>query len=351
MTSPTCPRLFEVEAARDGRLAGPELTRFHSHLARCPSCSRQSQALQALGAALRGLPAVSNDDLHARRQRTRLLAAFDASLVPARSNARRWLVPLLATAALTILTLTLWHSRTPAPAPAAAVRDAITIQPAPATKWSRQVENHRETITLAAGTLSVAIDHSLSPRRVRVLLPDGDLEDLGTTFTITVTAAATTHVSVQEGTVILRLRNRAPIVLSANESWTPESTPPAPPATPSAPAFPAPANASAPANAPAPAPAPAPAGSTPAPPGDDAATDFRSALAALNGGNNALAASLFATFLTRHPSDARTEDAAYLRVIALQRSGNASATRDAARSYLERYPTAFRRTEIEPLAQ
>lgn len=84
---------------------------------------------------------------------------------------------------------------------------------------------------------------------------------------------------------------------------------------------------------------------------DTAASDFRAALAALDSGNPSLAATLFATFLARHPTDRRREDAAYLRVIALQRAGNASATRDAARSYLRQFPNAFRRTEIEPLAR
>jgi anti-sigma factor RsiW len=81
---PACPRLFEAEALRDGRLAGAELAGFERHLGVCPHCSREVEALQALGNALRApaLAPAEADELHVRRERTRLLAAFDAALVP-----------------------------------------------------------------------------------------------------------------------------------------------------------------------------------------------------------------------------------------------------------------------------
>jgi hypothetical protein len=346
-----CPRLFEVEAARDGRLAGDDLARFESHLARCAACSAEHRTLDSLGASLRELPVVTGDELHARRERTRLLAGFNARLVPPRTSAKRWLVPLLGAASLTLLTLTLWYSRAPSSAPTLAVRDAIAVRPAPSTEWSRQVESHRDTIKLAAGTLSVSIDHTLSPRRVRVLLPDGELEDLGTTFSVTVAAGATTHVSVQDGTVILRLRDRAPIVLGVNESWSPKAPTlraPAPHAAPPPPAPRAPANAGAPAREPSPAPS-APEATRDTSTTDAAASDFRAAFSALNGGDNLVAATLFATFLTRHPTDPRAEDAAYLRVIALQRTGSTPAMNAAALDYLRRYPQGFRRAEVEAI--
>ena len=80
----SCPRLFEVEASRDGRLTGAEAARFQSHLAACAVCAREARALQAVSEALRSPTiAAGGDELHVRRERTRLLAAFDASLVPA----------------------------------------------------------------------------------------------------------------------------------------------------------------------------------------------------------------------------------------------------------------------------
>ena len=88
---PACPRLFEAEAARDGRLAGAELTRFQTHLGVCAICAREVQALEALGDALREPDGPTKfDELQVRRERSRLLAAFDASLMPAaRAGATR----------------------------------------------------------------------------------------------------------------------------------------------------------------------------------------------------------------------------------------------------------------------
>jgi TolA-binding protein len=83
----------------------------------------------------------------------------------------------------------------------------------------------------------------------------------------------------------------------------------------------------------------------------DPSTDFRAAMAALDQGDAARAAGAFARFISKYPRDPRAEDAAYLRVIALQRSGNASAMTEAAREYLRHYPAGFRRAEVEALSR
>jgi TolA-binding protein len=87
------------------------------------------------------------------------------------------------------------------------------------------------------------------------------------------------------------------------------------------------------------------------PPTADVATDFRAALLALTSGDNARASNLFSAFLLLHPRDPRTEDAAYLRVLALQRSGSENGMKQAANEYLSRYPNGFRHAEIKPLAR
>ena len=73
-------------------------------------------------------------------------------------------------------------------------------------------------------------------------------------------------------------------------------------------------------------------------------------MAALDRGDNSQAAALFNAFVVAHPRDSRAEDALYLRVIALQRTGNSSATERAANDYLRRYPHGFRTAEIESLS-
>jgi TolA-binding protein len=72
---------------------------------------------------------------------------------------------------------------------------------------------------------------------------------------------------------------------------------------------------------------------------------------ALDVGDNRAAAAAFASFLAKHPRDPRAEDAAYLQVIALQRSGDQGSTKAAALEYLHRYPEGFRRAEVEPLSR
>jgi TolA-binding protein len=79
--------------------------------------------------------------------------------------------------------------------------------------------------------------------------------------------------------------------------------------------------------------------------------DFRAAMAALDTGDNAGAAAAFASFLVKHPRDPRAEDAAYLRVIALQRSGDDASMKNAAEEYLRRYPGGFRRAEMDTLSR
>jgi TolA-binding protein len=83
----------------------------------------------------------------------------------------------------------------------------------------------------------------------------------------------------------------------------------------------------------------------------DPALDFRAAVALLDAGANRDAAAAFARFVANHPHDERAEDAAYLRVLALQRCGAAAdgEMRRAAREYLRLYPAGFRRGEVEKL--
>jgi outer membrane protein assembly factor BamD (BamD/ComL family) len=74
-------------------------------------------------------------------------------------------------------------------------------------------------------------------------------------------------------------------------------------------------------------------------------------MSALDAGKHREAAAAFTRFLRRHPADRRAEDAAYLRVIALQRLGAREDTRRAAQEYLRRHPTGFRRAEVERLSR
>jgi TolA-binding protein len=355
---PACPRLFEAEALRDGRLSGAELARFQAHVEDCAACSRETRALQALAEALRfPTSSADSDELHVRRERTRLLAAFDASLVPdpRRSSAKLWVacVSLAAFGGLA-LTLALWQSRSASSSsPVATAIDSVKVRADVNAKWSRQTEAQTETVRLESGRLSIHVDHARSPeRRLLVILPDGELEDIGTTFSVTAAAAHTTEVTVHEGRVILRLHDKPALALSAGDSWTPVATPIASAALPNPPSAAIPRSAKpAPSTPPTLAASAAASASTSAfAPTPDPATDFRDAMSALNSGDNTRAASLFAVFLAHHPRDSHAEDAAYLRVLALQRAGNTSDMKQAASAYLAQYPHGFRHAEVEPLS-
>ena len=346
-----CPRLFEVEALRDGRLTGTEVTRFQSHARTCPICAQEMQSITELAEALRSTATPPKaDELRVRRERTRLLAAFDASLapIPGSSRTKLWLA---AVAALTVVAMLAWRLRpSRTAAPVVASPNSVQVQAATTTKWSRRAENQLETITLEAGTLSIRVDHQRPHRRLLVMLPDGELEDVGTTFSVSAAAAHTTQVTVQDGSVILRLRDLPALTLRAGDSWSPARAPAPDTAAsvlvPPQPPLPSvhsanPARASVPSSSN----AAAPAGNN-----SDSATDFRAAMSAFTSGDNTRASSLFAAFLGQHPRDSHAEDAAYLRVLTLQRAGNAGDMKQAATEYLARYPHGFRYAEVEPLS-
>jgi hypothetical protein len=351
---PACQRQFEVEAARDGRLQGAELARFRTHLGSCADCAREARALDALAQSLRAasdpLPV---DQLHVRRERTRLLAAFDARLVPLSSAVRGqlWLglaAGLLALAVLAAVAFRFWPGSTaPTAAPSAArASEPVVVRADSSARWSRETHDRLDTIVLQSGALSIRVQPTQPRRRLLVILPDGELEDIGTTFSVSADGVHTTRVSVQEGSVVLRLRGQPPLALAAGDAWSP----PAPAPTDSAPDSPRAAAAAPPlqSSAARKASPSAPAAISSA---RDAAAEFRAAMSAFDSGDHARAVALFSAFIDAQPHDARAQDAAYLRVLALQRSGDTDARQRAARDYLARYPRGFRRAEVELLAR
>jgi hypothetical protein len=343
-----CPRLFEVEAARDGRLTGAELANFERHMAGCPACLREANALEGVADALRASPETDagGDMLHVRRERTRLLAAFDRALVTPehRSSARRRLL-FSGAVALVVCVLVLWRVR-PGAQP---LHPAAIVHADRSAVWAQRRSGNREEIGLDRGALWIRVDHSSGEERLLVVLPDGELEDTGTTFTVSAEDGHTTRVAVEEGHVVLRIRGQTSVAIGPGDTWVRDAQPVASTCASAAPPLdPAPSGRFAP-----PARSTLPLSSAPlaSATASEPSDDFRAAMAALDVGDNHRAAAAFADFLERHPRDPRTEDAAYLRVIALQRCGDNGGMKEAAVEYLRRYPAGFRHADVENLSR
>jgi hypothetical protein len=352
MTTPACPRLFEAEAMRDGRLAGTELASFARHTTNCRACRHEVRSLDALGEALRASPGEARaDELRRLRERTRLMAAFDATLVaPRRSGGRRrvlWPATFVAAAVLAgIFVLGRARSRSNVE-----LTPTVVVRAVAASVWSRHTEDGREAIRLERGELWIRVDHTRTKTGLIVRLPDGELEDTGTTFTVSAADGRTTRVAVEEGRVLLRLRGRPAVAIGRAETWAPQP-PTLPSPTPSRPAATSPPHRTRTA---ARAPDVSAGGTSPGSPAvtpdhGETAFEFRAAVTLLDGGANRAAAAAFARFVTKHPGDPRAEDAAYLRVIALQRCGAGDEMSGAAQDYLRLYPAGFRHAEMAKLS-
>lgn len=75
-----CARMWEVEAARDGRLSGSVLDNARAHVERCSTCRAEAARLDALRAALCAVRPAPLDQLALRRLRQRVLERADAEL-------------------------------------------------------------------------------------------------------------------------------------------------------------------------------------------------------------------------------------------------------------------------------
>jgi hypothetical protein len=349
MTLARCPRFFEVEAMRDGRLAGAELASFARHMTTCAECARETRVLEALAETTRAASdeRAGANELHVLRERTRLLAAFDGTLLAPETQHRGRRL-LISTAITAVVAGVLVVSRLQ---PDRQVIHAVSadIRPDARTVWTERMEGDCKKVVLTRGTLRIHVDHSAGQGRLLVELPDGELEDRGTTFIVSAEDGYTTHVAVEEGRVVVRLKDRSSMTIRAGEAWIREThvafaeLPPAPSASPASSRHVSARSRAAVASPPSSTPA--------APPSEEPTSDFRAAMSLLDAGANRRAAAGFASFVEAHPGDPRAEDAAYLLVIALQRSGSEDDARRAAQDYLRRFPAGFRRAEVEKLSR
>jgi hypothetical protein len=315
-----CPRSWEVEAARDGRLVGEDRERLVRHLAQCPSCARESRSLDAVSAALRSLPDFRENEVSLRRLKQRILRRVDAQLVgrSTKSPRHHWRAAAALALAATLLTFGV-HRAVHSPE---LLDPTVDVVETPGASWTRRIDHEAERVILRSGTLHFKVRRAPGGKRFVVRVPDGEIEDLGTMFAVTVALNRTRLVIVDEGQVTLRLADGRTVDLASGQSWEPGPTSTAAPPAADATSPPVVASFDAVESAP---PSEIPRRVAPAPRPQAPAVPSTSVAAG--------------------------EDVAYLNVLRLLRTGQTAEARAAARDYLRAFPKGFRRPEVARVAE
>ncbi|MEY4512118.1 MAG: hypothetical protein RLZZ450_4240 [Pseudomonadota bacterium] len=327
MKRATCDQAWQVEVDRDGRLDAHARAALEPHLSGCATCRLERQKLDELA---QGLSAIGGDvdAMSLRRLRQRTLESANAEVTQSAPQKRwpralGWTLAACVSVAAAVVVVGM-----PLRPPAVAPGLAVVVVADHDAKWQRFVERDIERVDLSAGTLLFRVARKPADPRLIVRVPDGVIEDLGTTFSVSVRDGETSEISVQEGHVLFHRRGEAALHLVAGSTWTPPLEPmrsSSPPTT-TAPATP---RARDPQGA-GPANAPSPPNRRPMP----SASAHRPAAHA---GQESWV------------SDTG-EDEAYLHIVALLREGRSAEARLAAFAYLKAYPTGFRRLEVKKVA-
>jgi len=329
-----CARSWEVSAARDGRLLQKDLESLQRHLTTCSPCRQEQQQLERLTESLRELPPLPDDVLAARRLRHLLLADANrwvTGQVPAQRRPSRavWTGAVIAAAiaALAVgyraLRPGVGRAASSPPAASAASRllgDAqVEIAAQAGAKWQQRQLGDELRIELDAGEIAATIGEHRPGLLVRIQLPDGWIDDLGTVFSVRVDEGHTTSVRVDTGRVRLRLDGHEPVELGAGQNWQTEPV------------------ASSSLGQRPPTKASPPLAARPL-----AAAKVRAATAP----SSAISTKDQAAANEAAARQAREEDEAYLHIVALARAHQLSEARAAAKDYLQNFPNGFRREEV-----
>lgn len=334
--SASCTRIWEVEAARDGRLDDRALESSRRHRGHCTECRQEHARLSSLGALLNDAERPAMDELGAKRLRARVLADAEKGLRNEQPEATGRAHPFrtsLAVAAVLLATVGGYAAihRAGAPKPT-----AIRVENEGRANFERRTEGDIERVTLLDGTARFSVSQEgAGPHKLVVKVPDGEVEDIGTTFHVTVREGRTVRVAVDEGRVVVHTTESGPHgrIVSAGEVWDAEPVETAKSAT----------GPSTSANSPSAAPstakptAEAVLHERPKAPASSAKTEPSSAP------NKAAPASV--------PSSSAGEDTAYLTVVRLLREGRRDEAKAAARRYVVLYPGGLRRKEMDVVAE
>ncbi|MGO8996540.1 MAG: FecR domain-containing protein [Polyangiaceae bacterium] len=352
-----CDRLWEIDALREGTLSAKDTEAFERHARTCDVCAATIARDSRLRKLAIDLPTREPNDLDMRRLRARVLHEV-ATGAPARRTAHARLAVAMAVGLLAVVSWALVRPRlhptetlaskattvsssTAPPANPTASGFASEILRADGARWSRTRDGLVERVRLVHGTLKIHVRHQTGAERFLVDLPDGELEVRGTTFEVSVDETATERVSVEDGTVALRIAGLTQVELNGGETWTkPKGAEPAKAPAHDAPSVAAPDRAKLKPAAAAAAPSASAQAST-----DDGADAYAAAIALLQGGKHSAAADAFRAYVLAHPRAPQAEDASFLEAAALARAGRPDAAALAAEDHLARFPKSFHRRE------
>lgn len=222
MSRPRCVRRWEAEVFHEGRLRNAEKASFERHVVTCDVCKNELAALGRLKEELRALPEPERlDEVTARRRRLQLLADVNRSDSEMPPKPRRALpyaalasVVVAAVVALVVLRgVGIGGSKD---ANGTAVHSIIASSGA---RWTRTESATVERVELGEGELTIKINHAEAARNLLIVVPDGEIEDVGTAFVVRVREGSTKQIVVSEGAVIFRRSGEAPIRIEAGGSW------------------------------------------------------------------------------------------------------------------------------------
>jgi hypothetical protein len=357
MTRATCHRIWECEAAEDGRLDAAGRESFERHVDTCDACGRAVARLHELRTLLRETPTPEPTELERRRERAALLARANERTLgtsPRWHGARVFAYAGALALLLAVLVVSVRRSRPELvllPTEQGEAAPAFEVTDVGGADYVSERVAGTSRVTLRSGTAAFHVEHVRPGARFLVALPDGEVEVRGTRFVVDVVEGHTRSVLCTEGAVAVRI-GAVQTLLHAGERWQtasaetaprrPESTlsTSAPASTPFPPHAPrvttaAPPGARAAASAPSPSVSP-PAAHLPA------GVRFAEAMEAFRGGDYGEAERRLAAFTEEFPADARVEDAMFLIADVRARRGDATGARGAAREYLRRFPAGLR---------
>jgi hypothetical protein len=350
MSRSMCSRLWEAEAAEDGRLDPTALASFERHSSTCAPCSLERAALAHLRSMTAHIPLSPVSQLERKRLRAAILKQSNERLVRPEPQ-HRWRIAVLLIAAMAVVAGGWGFSQRTRPSSdvQAFTRNVVyELTPIGVARWSLQREGPETRVVLADGTVSVHVAKLSIGQRFVLALPDGEIEVRGTRFVAHVDRSHTRDVGVSEGSVALRIASSPERILGSGESWTaePDETMVADPPLDTASTKRAPASASIRSVRPSSHPA-----------DEEVAHDasagalFADAMSAFSSGTYRTADALFARFEQKFPNDARSEDAAFLRIVIAKRLGDPASVSRLAGEYLQRHPRGFRRNDVERLSR